>query len=177
MIKRRDIKKWALYALVMLLTAVLQGTPGALPEVVGVYPLIIIPCAVAIAMFEGLSVGAAFAVFGGLLWDIEGGLTFGFNALFLMILCVAVSMLIQNLFRRTLMSAMIFCLVVTLVHQAATWFFFVYIAGRGTAFPLLSVLLPSAAYTIPFMFVYYFLCRAINSKFRDVGISMDGSEL
>jgi rod shape-determining protein MreD len=177
MINRRDVRKWALCALIMLLTAVIQGTPNALPAIFGVYPLIIIPCAVAVAIFEGETAGAALAVFGGLIWDVEGGLTFGFNALFLMILCVAVAMLIQNLFRRTLVSAIMFCLAVTLVHQSATWFFFVYIAGRGTAFPLLNVLLPSAAYTAPFMILYYFIFRAINSKFRDAGISMDNMEM
>lgn len=169
--KRRTIK-WALYAVIVLLTVVLQNTPGALPKLWGVCPILVIPCVTVIAAFEDVTAGAAFAVLGGLLWDLGNGITFGFNALFLMVLCVFISLLVRNLFRNTIVTALFFCLCSSLLIGVSKWFFFVYIAGRGLVSPLL--LLPrQAAYTLPFAAVYYFIFRWLHGRFADRSIAMD----
>ena len=166
----RDKKmlKWAIYTVIVLLTAVFQGTPHFLPVITSVMPLIVIPCVITIAMFEGETAGAAFGIFGGLLWDIENGRVFGFNAFFLMLMCVLVSLLIQNLFRNTIVSCVLFCACAAFIQQVVTWFFFVYLAGSEQFLvSLFRIILPTVAYTVLFELLFYFLIKYINKKFKD----------
>ena len=154
--------------LAVILISVLQGTPNALPVIVGVVPLIVIPCVVSIAMFEGETAGAAFGILGGLLWDIENGKPFGFNALFLMITCILISLLIQNLFRNTIVSAIIFCIVATFFQEFATWFFFVYLNGNENfLYAFFFIILPAIIYTLIFILPFYYLTKLLNNKFQN----------
>ena len=52
-------KRYLVYALIILLAHFLQNVVPIFPEIASVRPLLLIPVAVCIAMFEGEIVGAA----------------------------------------------------------------------------------------------------------------------
>ena len=65
---RGQIVKWICYALLGLLCAVLQTTPG-LFQFGAAKPLWLLPLALAVAVFEGEFAGAVFGAVCGLMWD------------------------------------------------------------------------------------------------------------
>jgi len=167
--QNRNLLKWVVYTLAVILIAAIQGAQHMLPVIEGIAPIIIIPCTVSIAIFEKETAGAAFGVLGGLLWDLENGRTFGFNALFLMILCIAAALLIRQLFRNTIVSALIFCVIATFIQEFVTWFFFVYLAGNEQfGFAFLRIILPTCAYTLIFIFPFYYGARLVNRKLTKI---------
>jgi rod shape-determining protein MreD len=164
--RNKNLLKWVVYTLAVILIAVIQGTPHMLPAIEGAIPVIVIPCVISIAMFEGETAGTAFGILGGLLWDLESGRVFGFNALFLMIICIAVGLLIQQLFRNTIVSALIFCIAAAFIHEFVTWFFFAYLTGNEEfVFAFLRIILPTAAYTLIFILPFYLGARFVNRRF------------
>lgn len=166
MMRYRMAFKWAVYAVGVLLLAVIQGDPHMLPRITDLSPLLMIPCVTAVSMVEGEKAGVAYAVFGGLLWDIGSGAIFGFNAFFLLFMGIAASLLVQFLFRNTVVSSLIFCAGFTFLHEFFTWFFFVYLRGTvnfGAAF--LQVILPTVAYTLIFAAPLYYLVRFVSRRF------------
>ena len=73
---RGQIVKWICYALLGLLCAVLQTTPG-LFQFEAAKPLWLLPLALAVAVFEGEFAGAVFGAVCGLMWDWLAGRTVG----------------------------------------------------------------------------------------------------
>ena len=73
---RGQIVKWICYALLGLLCAVLQTTPG-LFQFGAAKPLWLLPLALAVAVFEGEFAGAVFGAVCGLMWDWLAGRTVG----------------------------------------------------------------------------------------------------
>ena len=71
---RGQIVKWICYALLGLLCAVLQTTPG-LFQFGAAKPLWLLPLALAVAVFEGEFAGAVFGAVCGLMWDWLAGRT------------------------------------------------------------------------------------------------------
>ena len=82
---RGQIVKWICYALLGLLCAVLQTTPG-LFQFGAAKPLWLLPLALAVAVFEGEFAGAVFGAVCGLMWDWLAGRTVGMLALELLVL-------------------------------------------------------------------------------------------
>ena len=163
--RRRNILKWTVYALGVWFVAVLQGDPHLIPRVMGMAPLLIVPCVTAIAMQEGEIPGAVFGVLGGLVWDVGDGSVFGYNALFLLVVCVAAALLVQFLFRNTLAAEVLFTAIFTLIHGCVTWFFYVYMRGNvDFAHAFLCTILPTTAYTMLFSVPLYYLVRLARRK-------------
>lgn len=166
--RNKNVPKWVVYTLAFVLLAVMQGTPHALPPIAGTLPLIIVPCAISIAVFEGVTAGAIFGIVGGIIWDIQSGKTFGLHSLLLMVACIAAALLIENLFRNTIFSAFVFSLVTTLVIEFITWFAFMYLKGNEQfAAAFLRIMLPTLAYTNIFIFPLYLGARLIHNKLPD----------
>lgn len=165
MMRRRNILKWAVYTLGVLLVAVLQDDPHIMPRVMGMAPLLLIPCATAIAMREGEIPGAAFGVAAGLMWDVGNGTVFGYDALFLMITSVAAALLVQFLFRDTPAAGALFTAAITLLYGCVTWFFYVYMRGNvDFTGAFLRTILPTAVYTTVFSVPLYYLVRLAGRK-------------
>ena len=76
---RSQLLKWVCYALLALLCAVLQTTPG-LFQLDAAKPLYLLPLALAVAVFEDAFSGAVFGAVLGLLWDWLAGRTVGMLA-------------------------------------------------------------------------------------------------
>lgn len=165
MMRRQNILKWVIYTLGVMLVAVMQEDPHLMPRIMGMAPLLIIPCVTAVAMREGEIPGAAFGVVGGLLWDVGSGTVFGYNALFLMVTCVAAALLVQFLFRDTPVAALLFTAAITLLQGCVTWFFYVYMRGNvDFAGAFLRTILPTVVYTMVFAIPLYYLVRLASRK-------------
>lgn len=166
MMSRLNLPKWVCYALIILLVSILQSQTDYLPKILGASPLIIIPAVVCIAGYEGETVGGAYGIFAGLVWDCTTGRIFGFNAFFLMILGIIVGLFVKYLFRNTLFAAVIFTAVLTVTHEIVTWFFFYYMTRQQNfLYSFTSIIIPTAAYTLIFVFIFYFVMGLINRKF------------
>lgn len=96
--------RYLVYGAVFVFLYVLQCMPGFL-EIGGVRPILLIPAAVTLAMFEGEFVGGLYGALAGLLCGLSSSMVFGFDGLLLLCFCVASGLLVIYLLRRTLMTA------------------------------------------------------------------------
>ena len=67
--QKREIIKWALYSLVLLICYTIQSAPRFL-QIYGAKPMLIISLAICVAMFEGEFAGSLFGVVCGLFMDL-----------------------------------------------------------------------------------------------------------
>ena len=73
----------ALFAVLIVLTAVFQHTKGAVPSIFGARAFLLIPLAVCISMFEKSMGGLSFGILAGILWDAATVRGDGFYAIML----------------------------------------------------------------------------------------------
>ena len=125
---RGQIVKWICYALLGLLCAVLQTTPG-LFQFGAAKPLWLLPLALAVAVFEGEFAGAVFGAVCGLMWDWLAGRTVGMLALELLLLCFAVSAVMQLYFKNSAANFVLIASAAALLVLTLDWLFFYYMPG------------------------------------------------
>ena len=88
--RRSQLYKWGLYLLLLLACTVVQTLPGFL--LIGqAKPVLLLPLALAVAVWEDEFSGALFGAVCGLMWDYAAGRTAGLLALTVMGLSFAVS--------------------------------------------------------------------------------------
>lgn len=163
--RRFNVLKWTALALAVLILAVLQMQAAFYPRFMDITPLFLVPAVVSIAVTEGETAGGIYGIVAGLFWDSGTGRAFGFNALFLMIIGIAVGLFVKFLLRNTALSAFLFTLLFTLSHEFVTWFFFYYMTGdRDLAFSFLHVMLPTVGLTAVFTLPLFFGLRAVSRR-------------
>lgn len=163
---RGQIVKWICYALLGLLCAVLQTTPG-LFQFGAAKPLWLLPLALAVAVFEGEFAGAVFGAVCGLMWDWLAGRTVGMLALELLLLCFAVSVLVQLYLQVNPGNFAAVSTATALVVLSLDWLFFYYMPGyTGAALRYVTFVLPGAALTIPAALLAFWLVQHIHDGFR-----------
>ena len=168
---RSQLLKWGCYVLALFVGAALQTTPG-LFQLGEAKPLLILPFCLAVAVFEGEFAGALFGVVGGLLWDYTAGRTVGMLALELLLLCFAVSVLVQLYLQANPANFTVIAMVTAVGVLSLDWLFFYYMPGYSeAALRYLTFVLPSAVLTIPVAALAFLLVRRIEAEFRiDNGI-------
>lgn len=163
---RGQIVKWICYALLGLLCAVLQTTPG-LFQFGAAKPLWLLPLALAVAVFEGEFAGAVFGAVCGLMWDWLAGRTVGMLALELLLLCFAVSVLVQLYLQVNPGNFAAVSTATALVVLSLDWLFFYYMPGyTGAALRYVTFVLPGAVLTIPAALLAFWLVQRIHDGFR-----------
>ena len=163
---RGQIVKWICYALLGLLCAVLQTTPG-LFQFGAAKPLWLLPLALAVAVFEGEFAGAIFGAVCGLMWDYTAGRTVGMLALELMILCFGVSVVVQLYLKDTPSNFVLLAVTCALLVLSADWLFFYYMPGySGAASRWLWFVLPTAVLSVPVCFPLFGVVRRIHEEFK-----------
>lgn len=163
---RGQIVKWICYALLGLLCAVLQTTPG-LFQFGAAKPLWLLPLALAVAVFEGEFAGAVFGAVCGLMWDWLAGRTVGMLALELLLLCFAVSVLVQLYLQVNPGNFAAVSTATALVVLSLDWLFFYYMPGyTGAALRYVTFVLPGAVLTIPAALLAFWLVQHIHDGFR-----------
>ena len=96
--RNKLILKWIVLGLFILFVFTLQSTPSFL-EILGIKPLLLLPLAVSISMFEGEWVGGLVAMACGLLWDMAGEAPFGSYGFLCLVVGVATGLLLKLLLR------------------------------------------------------------------------------
>lgn len=163
---RGQIVKWICYALLGLLCAVLQTTPG-LFQLGAAKPLWLLPLALAVAVFEGEFAGVVFGAVCGLMWDWLAGRTVGMLALELLLLCFAVSAVMQLYFKNSAANFALIASAAALLVLTLDWLFFYYMPGySGAASRWLWFVLPTAALSVPVCFPLFGVVRRIHEEFK-----------
>ncbi len=164
----KNVIKWIIYVVLLLLFYTLQTTPG-LFQIMGVKPVLIVPFALCIAIFEGEWAGAFIGILTGLLWDVSSDRLFGYNGLIMMIACATVALLIMYLMRANWLNAALLCGGVMLAQQMLDFLFYYAMWGyAGVLQILLQVTLPTVVYTTLLSPLMFLLVRKIASKFNEV---------
>ena len=163
---RGQIVKWICYALLGLLCAVLQTTPG-LFQFGAAKPLWLLPLALAVAVFEGEFAGAVFGAVCGLMWDWLAGRTVGMLALELLLLCFLLSAVMQLYFKTSAANVVLLETAAVLLVLSLDWLFFYYMPGYSWALSRwLTFVLPSAVMTLVPSLVLFSLVRRIYNEFK-----------
>ena len=129
---RSQILKWFCYAVALFVCAALQTTPGLL-QLGQAKPLFILPLCLAVAVYEGEFAGALFGAVSGLLWDYTAGRTVGMLALELLLLCFAVSAVVQLYFKNSAANFALIASAAALLVLTLDWLFFYYMPGYSGA--------------------------------------------
>lgn len=150
-------------------TVCVRGTaddPGLL-QLGQAKPLFILPLCLAVAVYEGEFAGALFGAVSGLLWDYTAGRTVGMLALELLLLCFALSVLVQVYLQGSTWNFALISTGTALVVLSLDWLFFYYMPGYSWALSRwLTFVLPSAMMTLVPSLVLFSLVRHIYSAFK-----------
>lgn len=124
-------------------------------------PLIILPLLTAFAMFNKTSVSAAAGFLIGACMDSAAAGAVCFNSALLMLAAAFISALSERLFNRNIRSALLLCVLLSLVYYLLRWVcFYAFSSGAvGNLTYLLSYAFPSMLYTDLFIFPFYFLYK------------------
>lgn len=164
----KNLVKWALYSLILLVLTVLQTTPG-LFEIKGVKPVLILPLAVFIAVFEGDTGGFCFAVVTGLVWDSVSDKPLGFSAILLAVCCVIIALLVIFFIKASILNCCILCFGAMCAYCFFDFLFFYAIWGAGGLTTIfLTHFLPMIIYTAVVSPLIFLLIKAIASKYNEI---------
>ncbi|WP_322184246.1 rod shape-determining protein MreD [Neglectibacter caecimuris] len=158
--------RYLAYVLELLVLFMLQETPGLLPAVFGVRPVLIFPAAITIAMFEEELPAMAFGVVGGLFCDFGLSGIMGFHAVVLAVLCCFVSILSKVYLQVNLVTALITGLWTIGLTVCAQWFFLYYFSYSMPEYAFLHHYLPKYFYTMIFVPLVYLLNRGLSQAVR-----------
>ena len=158
--------KWGCYILLLVVCTVLQTMPG-LFQFGAAKPLWLLPLCLAVSVCEGEFAGALFGMVCGLLWDYTAGRTVGMLALELLLLCFALSVLVQVYLQGSTWNFALISTGTALVVLSLDWLFFYYMPGYSWALSRwLTFVLPSAMMTLVPSLVLFSLVRHIYSAFK-----------
>ena len=158
--------RYALFALIIAVAAMLQNSNVAFPEIFGARTFLLLPLSIVIAMHEREIPAAIFGALAGVLWDICSA-NDGFNTLVLMLLSATSSILISHLMRRNIVTS--FVLSAGAVGIYNILYILVNFIGEGAGIPLRQMIifyLPSSVYTLIFVPVCYFLVDWVYNSFK-----------
>lgn len=155
------------YVLELLILFMLEQTPGLIPAVYGGRPILLIPAAFAIALFENETTSMLLGLFAGLLLDMDTGGALGFHAILLCVLCYVLSLLAANLIKTNFLTAMLSALLGLAVIVFLQWVFFYVLYGYAdTGYALLHHFLPRYVYSLLVMPIAYPFNRTISLALR-----------
>lgn len=159
--------KWGIYGILLLVLYCVQTAPSLL-TIHHIKPVLLIPLAVSIALFEGEIGSAVFGLITGFLWDFASGKVFGFYGMVLMICCLLVALLSMYLVLVNVVNALLTVGAVSLICSIWNFLFYYLIWGyRGVWFSFGQLLL-SSLYTMIFAIPFFYLIRFIAAKFNSV---------
>ncbi len=163
------IIRYAIYTVLLVVTALLQNSRGAFPEVFGARAFVVLPLCVAIAMHEREIAAAVFGVAAGVLLDICTA-NDGFNSVVLMLLCAVCSLLISHFMQNNVVTSLVLSAGTISAYNILYVIANLVPAGGGSSVrQLLLFYLPSAVYTMIFVPIYYYIVRWIWGKAEESG--------
>lgn len=165
---RNKLLRWTAYSIELLVLYIVQLTPGLIPAVFGARPLLLIPAAIAIAMFEGDTGGMIAGIVAGLLIDSGGSGVIGFHALLLGVACYFIGYLTMELIKTNLLTSLLFALILIPVICILQWVFYYLVWGyAGGAYVFRTHYLPKMLFTFAVMPLVYLFNRAFALRLRE----------
>lgn len=159
----RVFLRWLCYSLVLLLFYLWE----AAPLIRGWCPLLIIPLATAVAMFEGELAAGIFGVFCGFMLDIASGTLIGFSSLFLLISCPTISLLGSFWLKSNWLSHLVMNASTVVIMCGMDFLLLHWVWERGdSSISFLRSLLPAYSWAIVFSIPIYALVKMISTRFR-----------
>lgn len=159
-------------SLILLLLCIVPMLGG------GVQPLYVIPAAVCISMNEGIYFCMAAGVIAGFGIDLACASPLGVNAIFMVIVCTAVCLLFEQIFRRTFLHYFVLTAGTVFLHSALSYLLNVGIfrtAGREMVWQ--KILLPSSVVTLIAAAVIYLLFLPLSRLLTKRVRSMDSAAI
>ncbi len=159
-------KRYLLYALIIFLAHILQNAVPIFPEIASARPILLIPVAVCIAMFEGEIIGAGAGLLAGVLWDTVTVTADGYVALYLMLACAVCGVLLRVFMRNNIVTYLIMNSGIIFIYIVTYVLFFISargIDGAGQIF--LRYYIPMGLYSFILTPLWYYLIRTIYRKF------------
>ncbi|SDN57472.1 hypothetical protein [Acetanaerobacterium elongatum] len=162
----RSILKWTIYAL-LLLAAYIAGQNPFVLNLFGVRPILILPVAISVAMFEHEFSGAIFAAAAGILWGISSDTVFGYYAIILLVLGAAAGLICSYGLSPNLLTALLLSFGASMITGLLDFFFLYVLWGyNGLSRFFLTSMLPTILVTAFFIIPFYYLVRLINGKLQ-----------
>ncbi len=161
----RDLNRtirYLAYTLELLVLFMLQQTPGLLPTLSGVRPVLVRPAAVVMAMFEEEVPAMAFGIVAGLFCDFGLSGALGFHALVLGVLCFFVSLLVQAYMRVNMVTAVLTGLWTMAVTLGGQWLYTYYFHYSLPGYALTHHYVPKFFYTMLFVPLLYLLNKGLS---------------
>ena len=144
--------------IVIVLTAIIQHTPGFNIRIGTLSPMLLVPLAVSIAMHERSVAGLSYGLVAGALWDFASSGADGMYTLMLTTIGFAVGIIVTLYVRNRLVSALVLSLGSCAAVSVAYWLVFILRKGYEGSWALLFThFLPLAVYSSVFVAVYYYL--------------------
>lgn len=163
--KKGNIKRRIIFAIIILITFLLQTTRGFFPAPFGIHACILVPATVCIAMFEREFSGLFFGLAAGMMLETVSPDSVCFYSVCFTLIGFITGMLITYLMRNNLVTAMIFSFVFSLLLNSFYYLFFCVIEGNTISFLFyLKYYFVSALYTTIFTPLFYILVRGIVKK-------------
>ncbi len=166
---RYKLLRYFAYTVEILVLFMVQQTPGLLPEVAGARPVLLIPAAVSIAVFESETAAMGFGLFCGLLLDFGmTASTLGFHAILLTIVCYCCGVMVINLLRTSLFTDVLLSAGAAALIFLLQWvFYFILYNYQYSFYALTAHLIPRFFYTLAFSPVFYYFNRAFALLIRE----------
>ncbi len=158
----RVFLRWLFYAALLLLFYVWECNP----IIPGFCPLLLIPLATSVAMYEGDLAAGIFGVFCGLMLDIANGVTIvGFSALLLLCACPFISLMSRFLIKKTIISHLIMNAAICVVMAGLDMIFLHWAwEGKQSVISFRSCILPAYGGAIFWSIPIYALISLIVGK-------------
>lgn len=165
--EKLKVLRYFAYTIEILVFYMVQETPGLVPDLFGARPVLLIPIALSIAMFEKETAAMVFGLLCGLLIDFGAGGVLGFHGLLLSVICYSVGLIAANLIQTNFLTAMITSVISTGCVVLLQWVFFYLLFGYShAAYALTAHYIPRFFYTTAFMPVAYYFNRALALQIR-----------
>ncbi len=159
----RGFLRWLLYAAVLLIFYLWLTNP----LIKGFCPLLLIPLATAVAVYEGEFAAGVFGVFCGLMMDIAGGTIAGFSSLWLLACCPVISLLSQFLVKSNALSHFLLNTAVCIIMGALDFLFLHWVwEGADSGISFVRSIIPAYTGAVVAALPVYFIIWLINSKLR-----------
>lgn len=159
----RGFLRWLCYSLLLLLFYLWEVAP----LIRGWCPLLIIPLATAVAMFEGEFAAGIFGVVCGLMLDIASGTLIGFSSMWLLVICPTISLLGQFWLKTSWLTHLVMNTITVVFICSMDYLFLHWVWEReSSGISFVHSLLPAYLWAIILSLPVYFLVRFISGKFR-----------
>ena len=165
--KGRAVLKIILLVLIIFVVFIVQNTSG-MPNHIGRGRFFfLIPLVICIGITQSVAVSTWLGLFAGMLWDCVSAELPGFHSIALLCFGCASALIIENLFRSNIVTAIAMCSVGTAFYCFMYWFFFHWLAdASGAASAFVSVYLPTIFLTAITAPLFYYVVSFVSKRFK-----------